>query len=102
MANKYFYPPIEPFQTGALEVDAPHTLYWEQCGNPDGEPVLFLHGRYDVICPVKSLLDLARAWPELDYEVAPQSGHSSHEPEITHELVAATNRIVKTGSPQRT
>jgi proline iminopeptidase len=27
-----------------LAVDALHTLYWEECGNPDGEPVLFLHG----------------------------------------------------------
>ena len=44
MANKHFYPPIEPYQTGTLEVDQPHFLYWEQCGNPNGEPVLFLHG----------------------------------------------------------
>ena len=44
MANEYFYPPIEPFQTGKLKVDSPHELYWEQCGNPDGVPILFLHG----------------------------------------------------------
>ena len=44
MANEYFYPAIEPFETGMLSVDEPHELYWEQCGNPDGEPVLFLHG----------------------------------------------------------
>jgi proline iminopeptidase len=25
-------------------VDELHTLYWEECGNPDGQPVLFLHG----------------------------------------------------------
>ncbi|MFC1777958.1 hypothetical protein ACFL3I_11570 [Pseudomonadota bacterium] len=31
--------------------------------------------------------------------VKPDSGHSSHEPGITRELVAATNRIVKTGNP---
>jgi len=60
-----------------------------------------VHGRYDIVCPIKSLLDLAKAWPELDYAVAPGSGHSSHEPEITRELVAATNRIVKSGNPVR-
>ncbi|WP_029012410.1 prolyl aminopeptidase [Niveispirillum irakense] len=36
--------PLEPFQTGRLKVDDIHTLYWEQSGNPDGVPVLFLHG----------------------------------------------------------
>lgn len=39
-----FYPPIEPNRSGLLAVDAPHQLYWEECGNPDGQPVLFLHG----------------------------------------------------------
>ena len=44
MANEYFYPPIEPFETGIMAVDSPHELYWEQCGNLGGEPILFLHG----------------------------------------------------------
>ena len=38
------YPPIEPHRTGMLPVDDLHTLYWEECGNPQGMPVLFLHG----------------------------------------------------------
>ncbi len=38
------YPPIEPFRSGRLPVDSMHTLYWEECGNPNGVPVLFLHG----------------------------------------------------------
>ncbi len=63
-------------------------------------PAFAVHGRYDIICPVKSLIDLAQAWPELDYAIAPDSGHSSHEPGITRELVAATNRIRETGSPK--
>ncbi|MCA8973681.1 MAG: prolyl aminopeptidase [Planctomycetes bacterium] len=44
MANPHFYPSIEPFTRGELAVDSPHVLYWEQCGRPDGEPILFLHG----------------------------------------------------------
>ena len=38
------YPPIEPHASGYLAVDDIHTLYWEVCGNPQGVPVLFLHG----------------------------------------------------------
>ena len=39
-----FYPPIEPFDTGRLPVSPVHTIYYEQCGNPEGLPVVFLHG----------------------------------------------------------
>lgn len=38
------YPDIEPYQSGTLQVDDRHTLYYEQCGNPDGKPVVLLHG----------------------------------------------------------
>jgi proline iminopeptidase len=38
------FAPIEPYRSGRMPVDAIHTLYWEECGNPLGEPVLFLHG----------------------------------------------------------
>jgi proline iminopeptidase len=38
------YPPITPFASGYLDVDAPHSLYYEQCGNPRGVPVVVLHG----------------------------------------------------------
>jgi proline iminopeptidase len=38
------YPEIEPYAAGTLQVDARHTLYYEQCGNPDGKPVVLLHG----------------------------------------------------------
>ncbi|WP_045757646.1 prolyl aminopeptidase [Xanthomonas albilineans] len=38
------YPKIEPFDSGLLPVDARHTLYYEQCGNPGGKPVVVLHG----------------------------------------------------------
>lgn len=44
MALNKLFPHIEPYSSGYLDVDDTHTLYWEQCGNPDGEPVLFLHG----------------------------------------------------------
>lgn len=38
------YPDIEPYASSYLAVGGPHELYLEQCGNPKGVPVLFLHG----------------------------------------------------------
>ena len=38
------YPAIEPHASGHLDVDAIHSVYWEECGNPHGIPVVFLHG----------------------------------------------------------
>jgi proline iminopeptidase len=42
--RRTLYPPIEPYQSGHLDVGDGHSLYWELCGNPDGKPVVFLHG----------------------------------------------------------
>ncbi len=39
-----FYPEIEPFKTGMLKVSELHTLYYEEVGNPQGKPVVFVHG----------------------------------------------------------
>jgi proline iminopeptidase len=39
-----FYPAIEPTASGYLQVSEQHEIYWEDCGNPDGIPVLVLHG----------------------------------------------------------
>lgn len=38
------YPPIEPYRRGFLDVGEGNELYWEECGNPDGKPVVFVHG----------------------------------------------------------
>ncbi|MET1051481.1 MAG: prolyl aminopeptidase [Mycetocola sp.] len=39
-----FYPEIEPFDTGHLDVGDGQAVYWETSGNPEGKPVVFLHG----------------------------------------------------------
>ena len=41
---KTLYDPIEPFNTGRLKVSDVHEIYYEQCGNPNGKPAVFLHG----------------------------------------------------------
>ncbi len=38
------YPEIKPYKEHSIIVDMPHRLYVEECGNPDGLPVVFLHG----------------------------------------------------------
>ena len=38
------YPPIEPYRHGMLEVGDSNSLYWEECGNSSGKPVVVLHG----------------------------------------------------------
>lgn len=38
------YPPVEPEQSGMLDVGEGHSIYWEICGNPEGKPAVFLHG----------------------------------------------------------
>ncbi|RYH09902.1 prolyl aminopeptidase [Tropicimonas sp. IMCC6043] len=43
-ALRYLYPPIEPFDRCLLDVGDGHKLYVEQCGHPDGIPVVVLHG----------------------------------------------------------
>ena len=38
------YPEIEPYREGYLKVSPVHEIYVEQSGNPDGQPVVFVHG----------------------------------------------------------
>jgi len=56
-------------------------------------PCTVVQGRYDAVCPIMSADDLHRAWPEADYIVVPDAGHSAREPGIARQLVAATNRF---------
>jgi proline iminopeptidase len=44
MAQDALYPELEPFDKGMLAVSPLHTIYYEQCGNPQGKPAVFLHG----------------------------------------------------------
>jgi len=44
LGRQDLFPPIEPYQSGALALDRLHTMYWEQSGNQAGVPAVFLHG----------------------------------------------------------
>lgn len=60
-------------------------------------PCTIVQGRYDVVCPPATADDLARAWPEAEYVVVPDAGHSAMEPGIRAALVAATERYKRLG-----
>jgi len=53
-ARRTLYPEIEPYDSGMLAVSSLHTLYYEQCGNPHGKPVVFLHGGPGAGCNPKT------------------------------------------------
>ena len=56
-------------------------------------PCVIVQGRYDAVCPIVTADELARAWPEAEYIVVPNAGHSAWEPGICAELIAATERF---------
>jgi len=57
-------------------------------------PAVIVQGRYDVVCPMETAWMLHRRWPEADFRVVSDAGHSAYEPGITHELVSATKRFL--------
>jgi proline iminopeptidase len=56
-------------------------------------PATIIQGRYDMVCPILSADELARAFPEADYRIVPDAGHSAFEPGIRAELIAAMERL---------
>ncbi|MBK3746006.1 alpha/beta fold hydrolase, partial [Paraburkholderia aspalathi] len=44
MTRNTLYPEIEPFEEEMLQVSPLHRIHVEQCGNPDGKPVILIHG----------------------------------------------------------
>ncbi|TXH47502.1 MAG: prolyl aminopeptidase [Burkholderiaceae bacterium] len=56
-------------------------------------PCEIVHGRYDVICPVRQAYALHEAWPGSQLHVIPDAGHASSEPGIMRTLVQATERM---------
>ena len=56
-------------------------------------PAVIIQGRYDVVCPPTTAYELHQRWPEAELKIAPFSGHSAFEEEITHLLIEATNKF---------
>ncbi|MGE0022548.1 MAG: prolyl aminopeptidase [Hyphomicrobium sp.] len=56
-------------------------------------PGVIVHGRYDVVTPVRNAWDLKTAWPSAELRIVPDAGHAMTEPGIVHELVRATSHF---------
>jgi proline iminopeptidase len=56
-----------------------------------GIPGTIVHGRYDVVCPIRSAWDLHKAWPESRLVISPAAGHSAFEAQNASALVEATD-----------
>lgn len=58
-------------------------------------PASIVQGRYDVVCPTTSAWDLHKAWPEAEFHVVPDAGHSMTEPGIRSRLIEITDQFAK-------
>ena len=58
-----------------------------------GIPGVIIQGRYDVVTPAMTAWDLHRAWPEAEFVMVPDAGHTGSEPGIADALVRATDRF---------
>jgi len=56
-------------------------------------PAVIVQGRYDVVCPMMSAWELHRAWPEAEFIVVADAGHSMSEPGIRTCLIEATDKF---------
>jgi len=53
-------------------------------------PCSIIQGRYDIICPIRTANRLHQEWPEADYVVVPDAGHSALDPALRSRLIEAT------------
>lgn len=56
-------------------------------------PAVIVQGRHDVVCPMLTAWELHQAWPEAEFRIVHDAGHSSYEPGIVNELITATDRF---------
>ncbi len=75
------------------DIFLPENSLLDNIGRVRHIPGLIVQGRYDAVCPIVTADEMHRAWPEADYVVVPDAGHSAWEPGICAELVKATERF---------
>jgi proline iminopeptidase len=72
------------------DIFLPENFLLQNAARLKGIPGVIVQGRYDIVCPAISADDLHHAWPQAEYIVVPDAGHSAFEPGIRSRLVAAT------------
>lgn len=103
--RRTLYPPIEPYETGRLDVGDGHSLYWERCGTKGAKPVVMLHGGPGAGCSP----DHRRQFDPARYDILlfDQRGcgrstpHASLEANTTWHLVADIERLRELAGHER-
>jgi proline iminopeptidase len=75
------------------DIFLPENFLLENIGRIRHIPTVVVQGRYDLVCPPDTADDLRRAWPEVEFTMVPDAGHSAMEPGIRGGLVAAMDRF---------
>jgi proline iminopeptidase len=80
------------------EIFLPQNALLDGAGKLAGIPGVIVQGRYDMVCPLISAHELARAWPAARYRVIEDAGHSAWEPGIRAALIEATEAFKNKGA----
>jgi proline iminopeptidase len=105
MERRTLYPPIEPYETGRLDVGDGHSLYWERCGTKGAKPVVMLHGGPGAGCSP----DHRRQFDPARYDIflfdqrgcGRSTPHASLEANTTWHLVADIERLRELAGHER-
>ena len=62
-------------------------------------PGIIVHGRYDMVCPLDNAFALSAAWPEAEFQIIRDAGHSATEPAIVDALIRGVEQVVAKGAP---
>ncbi|MFM7294235.1 MAG: prolyl aminopeptidase [Burkholderiales bacterium] len=75
------------------DIFLPENYLLDNIGRIRHIPTTIVQGRYDVVCPIVSADDLARAFPEAEYHIINDAGHSAFEPGTRAKLIETMERL---------
>ncbi len=79
------------------EVIAPENSILRELDKLRRIPATIIQGRYDIICPIRTAYQIHQLWPEADYIVVPEAGHSALDPTMRSRLIEATENAKTIG-----
>ncbi|MCY7389738.1 MAG: prolyl aminopeptidase [Burkholderiales bacterium] len=75
------------------DIFLPRNFLLDNIGKIRHIPTTIVQGRYDMVCPIISADDLARAFPEADYHIIDDAGHSAFEPGVRAKLIETMEKL---------
>ncbi len=75
------------------DIFLPENFLLDNIGKIRHIPTVVIQGRYDVVCPIVSADDLMRAFPEAEYHIINDAGHSAFEPGIRAKLISTMENL---------